>query len=248
MATFPYKWNVDQKRYEWVGGFKDGQTAGEAALLAVTLEYVNSQGVGLITIGERYMSGDISLIEFQAQAGAVLAGIHTGAALIGAGGPDGMNPADWRAVEKLVSEQLNQGMDPETGKRYGLLFLAGSMAIGEVSPAKLRQRLGMYARSGRITADAMQARKRRDAGQIYAVRHLGATDHHCAECVLYSKYPPQLIENIIFPTRRCRCGTNCKCNLEFMTEQEAKRRRRSKTNWVLPKAGTRLDGWLTPVA
>lgn len=183
----------------------------------------NAQRQGeLAALGDKLAAGDLSTRQFQAQANELLSLILTSNYLLGRGGKSQMNKRAKDDLTRLIQAQLFNGKG-EDGKSYGLRHLIDDFRRGRISEARFKSRLDMYGRSAwrAYWAGAKEAHRSGDVN--YGMRILDGSNH-CAECVLYSSYPPLPVSRLIMPTEKCSCRTNCRCRIVFMTLEEAVRR------------------------
>lgn len=207
-------------RFRFRSGAGKGQFAPRTAVLALTRANINARSAELIDLGDSLSNGDISLLDFQLSAAKLLKRIHVQSAILGANGVDQMTSQDWLRVARTLKTQFYDGKDPDTGKRFGLTWLANDIKQGTVTPAQLRYRLNLYAQSGNLSYWNQYRVSEKRAGKLYAIRNLGQAEH-CQACEAYAALPPQSIDIIILPTQKCQCRAACKCEIVTLTLQEA---------------------------
>lgn len=216
-----YTFNPKTGRFRVATGAGKGQFISREAVLNQNKKYLEVEREALVKLGDRLTSGELSLREFQKQAGESVRRIQVASAVLGRGGRDKMTQKDWATVQEQIKIQLYKGRDKKTGKRFGLKFLAQEIAEGKVSPAQLRYRLGLYAQSGSVVANAMDVRSLKESGMTHGVRVLAAGHVHCKECLEYAALPPQPIDKVVAIATRCSCRNQCKCSILGMTLEEA---------------------------
>jgi hypothetical protein len=113
-----------------------------------------------------------------------------------------------RLIESALAEQLYPH-----GEGFSLTERLQDGRNGTMPINQFTQSLSMYLRSSRSSAMAAWAN---DKGDVLAVRRLGATDHHCARCLLYAGLGAIKIQDAIIPGRACSCYSNCVCTLEIV--------------------------------
>lgn len=219
-ASDEYTFDPKTGRYRYTSGAAKGKFAPREAVLALTQKAIAANTAELQQLGDRLAAGTLKLRDFQEEAGAIVRRIHVQNAILGRGGIDKMKPADWLLVARTLKQQFYAGKDAETGRRFGLKHLAAEIKAGEVSAAQLRQRLALYAESGKVTYWEMAKRSAADGGQGYGLRRLGDAQH-CPSCVRYAAEPPRPIAELVTPGTRCECRSRCKCSIEFLTLEQA---------------------------
>lgn len=208
-------WDKATGRYRFRTGAAKGQFAPRTAVLALTRANIQARSQELIDLGDSLSNGDIDLLDFQLSAAKLLKRIHVQSSILGASGIDNMTDADWLRVGRTLKTQFRSGKDPTTGKRFGLKWLANDIKQGTVTPAQLRYRLGLYAKSGMLSYYQSQAAKQKSQGMTEVRRLLGVTDDHCPECVGYHQQGWVTIADLVLPGTQCSCKHNCLCSLEF---------------------------------
>ncbi len=192
-------------------------------LIRLVRELSDAGGQRLAQLALRFSDGEITPAEFLRLAAVEIRNLHMGAAIAALGSPDRLETDTMAAVAVILQNQFYAGKDPVSGRVFGLKHLMSGLMAGMITLPQFQARLGMYARSARYTADYVQIEqvKRTDSQKIYAVRNLGTNDNHCAECVEYSRRPPERLSTIVMPGTQCSCLTNCLCSLQFLTLEEA---------------------------
>lgn len=215
-----FRFDPKSDRYRVREGAGKGQYISREAFLNRTRSYVDEQKTKLVSLGDRLSSGEINLRQFQREASAALKEIHTGEAIIGRGGIEKMRSEDWLQVGRNLREQYYSGTDPDTGKRFGIKWLAQDIIDGKVTPGQLNARLGLYAESGNRSRLQMEQATQVEAGKVYGTRSLGIAEH-CPSCPNHEQKTPVPVSELVLPTTQCECRNRCKCKINYMTLSEA---------------------------
>lgn len=156
-------------------------------------------------MGDRLLNNKITLKTWQKQTAQLLKILHTQQYLLGVGGEAQIRQGDYEAI---ASELLAQ-------YQY-LQNFALNLTQGKVSPPQFKVRLGMYASATKVSFYRGEKEAARRSGLDGARRILGATDHHCAQCLEYAARGVVPIDELVFPTQECQCRTNCLCSLVYV--------------------------------
>lgn len=148
----------------------------------------------------------------QTKAAGLLRDIHIAQASLAAGGPQFLYANDYLIVGRALRSQY--GLSENAPTPYGLRFLFNEAATGNISEAQLAQRLAMYGESGKVSYYGVQVNKRMNQGFTHARRHLSPAEN-CRECIDYAGYGWVGIQDLIWPTQKCSCKSNCKCTVEY---------------------------------
>lgn len=216
-----FQWDTRVKRYRVTEGAGKGDFISREAILSLTREAIAANKIQLIALADELTDGKLTLKQFQLEAARQVRLIHTQQAAIAAGGFDRVTPEMWLSVARELQRQYRTGRDIETGKRYGLKWLCEDIKNGKVSLPQLRQRLALYANSGKASFWEIDTQVQFNKGLTHGIRKLGKAHKHCSPCILYSTYPPQPLQSIIRPTQQCDCGPNCVCTILAMSVEDA---------------------------
>lgn len=209
-AIADFRYEASSGRYRWTSGAGKGQFASKEAILNRTRQFVRAEQQSLQRVGRRLIAGDLNLVEFQREAAQHLKNIHIGQAVLGANGYENMRSEDWLRVGRRLKQQYYSGIDPDSGKRYGLKHLAAEIQQGKVSEAQLLNRLRLYGESGKAAYwDSWKAQRTDRSG----VRRLGVADRHCSFCLAQAEIGPRPISKIPAPGCCPQCLGNCKCSI-----------------------------------
>jgi hypothetical protein len=191
--------------------YPEGTFATDAAVKYQTNKFINSKKSELIGLAAQIRSNprDQAL---QSKAASLLRDIHIAQASLAAGGPQNMFANDYLIVARILRSQY--GMSDNVPSPYGLKYLFNDIASGKNSDAQLAQRLTMYGESGKVSYFAVELGKKTQQGYLFARRHLSPAEN-CKECIDYEGWGWVGINDLILPTQKCSCKSNCKCTVEY---------------------------------
>ena len=142
--------------------------------------------------------------------------IHLNQAAIARGGVDNLTEKDLGQVGATLKKQYYQGKDENTGKRYGLRHLVNDIKNLDLSVAKVAYRLGLYAKSGKISYYQTELNAKLDEGFTTKKRALTPGHVHCIDCIRYDSLGyVNISDSLPFPTQRCECRVNCECEMKY---------------------------------
>lgn len=222
-AIANFRYDPKTKRYRWREGAGKNQFASKEAVLEQTQRYIVRLSQEMVDLVEAVQIGELQGWQLERAAGEKLKQIAIAQTFLGTNGYENATDEDWLATGRFLKQQYYQGRDEQTGDRYGLKYLFQDYNSGKISEAKLKQRLGLYAQSGKTMFWDARSRFMERQGKPYAYRKLGQAEH-CADCVAYSRMAPQSVVDIVKPGERCDCHTNCKCSLVFVSLEDAVKR------------------------
>lgn len=211
-----FRYDPIARRYRWRS---TNRFAPKRAILNLTQRYITSQQAELRSLGERYTAGNLKLRDFQEQVAQRLKAIHISQAVLGKNGHEDLTSEDFLAIGRELKRQYNSGLDPLTGRRYGLKHLTEDLASGKATPAQFLARLDMFGRSGKSMYWQMQEKSAITKGATHAVRIRNARES-CPDCIGYALLGIQPLGVLPRPLERCRCGANCLCVLKMGTLEE----------------------------
>lgn len=154
-------------------------------------------------------TGNVTLQRHIAQ---TLKEIHIAGGALGAGGPDKLYANDYLAIARNLKNQY--GLTDNNPKEYGLKFLYRDIETGYTGEKRLTERLIMYSKSYKHSLYTIEREKKFQDGNIFARRVLGFGEN-CKDCINYSGFGWLGINDIILPTQKCTCYTNCNCTLQY---------------------------------
>ncbi|NEP10871.1 MAG: hypothetical protein F6K14_11785 [Symploca sp. SIO2C1] len=190
------------------------QFASMEAVRTQAERYLEKEKQALVKLGSDYSEGRIDLKELQQQAAKRIKHIHIAQMIQALDRQADLTPAKFLGVARSLKQQYHSGKDPLTGKRFGIKHLATDIADGKVSPAQLTNRLRMFGESGKVTYWETKSAIASDNGIKEARRILGDAEH-CRHCPKYAALGWVSLSELILPTQRCECRTNCKCTVEY---------------------------------
>lgn len=214
------EYDPKSKRYRIVSGSGGkGQFISKAAFLNQAKKRVVSESQALVDLAAKVADKSLSLRDFQLQAAKHLKSIHVTQAILGKNGVENIKAEDWLKVGRELKRQYYSGIDPITGKRFGLKHLVADIKAGKVSQAQLKARLKLYAQSGKTSY--WTAKVDHEGG--YGFRELGKRDrNNCPECVELASRGAMAASALVLPGQQCRCRSNCRCRLKlYATLEEA---------------------------
>ena len=181
--------------------------------------YANEEKQALVKLASSYSEGKIDLEQLQRQAAQTIKHIHLAEMIRGLDKQSDLTPDKFLLVARNLKLQYSSGKDPLTGERFGLSYLAADIAEGRVSSAQLTNRLRMFGESGKVTFWGTKAAIAKDKGLGEARRILGKAEH-CRHCPVYAAMGWVPLSELILPTQKCECRTNCQCTVEFRAPRE----------------------------
>jgi hypothetical protein len=204
-------WDVRVQRYR----YRDTKRfAPKEAVMDLQVQYVAEQSTLMRGVASRLYSGEISLRQAQLEAAGHLKAIHLSYGFLGQEGTENMSAEDFLRIGRTLKRQYNGGIDPATGKRFGLSELFKDIAAGRVSGKMAAHRLGLFAQGGKDTYWESADLRLRQKGAIQMRRFLHSQDE-CADCAAYAAQGRVGIGVLPLPTQRCECMNNCKCSVTY---------------------------------
>lgn len=193
-----YRWNLPAGRYYG----SDGRFVSFAAVRDALDAALDNHERILISLGEQLRDRSISITEWQLRMAQEIKIIHTYSAALAKGGWAQMTPADYGRVGYRLREQYAY-----------LANFAAQIENGLPLDGRFRERVKLYAQSGRLTYHMVLRAERRLRGDTEERNVLGIADH-CGECVSTTKRGWQPIGALpLIGTRQCR--SNCRCHIEY---------------------------------
>lgn len=215
LPNVDYEYDPKTNRFRYTSGSSKGQFLSRSASLSIVARGLDREKRSLTELADRLYDGKIGLDKFILESSDKLKQIHLFQGIIARNGLDKLTDNDKKIISGNLKNQLTSGKDPITNDKYGLKYLLKDIIKEKPSRDKLRQRLELYAESGKESFFAIQKEAKKDVGLTEARRLLGATDHHCPQCLEYFGRGWVSISDVILPTQRCDCKNRCKCSLEF---------------------------------
>ncbi len=157
---------------------------------------------------KRLVSREISLSQFQAIAIEEVKRSHIRMALLASGGKDGMSKAGYGATGNRLKEE------------YGFLRnFINAIALGELTEKRIIYRAGLYANSSTAAfykSEQISRIENKGSKILLAKRSLAGGVAHCVDCPALSTNGQWLpAEQVVVPTRRCVCRSECKCTISY---------------------------------
>lgn len=194
------------KRYK----YKSNNTfASRKDVISLQEKFLARKEKELVNMASRIKAGEIGVYQDLTK---TLKQIHISNAIIQKGGIDRLTESDLGTIGNILKKQYYAGKDEKTGKPYGLKYLLqDSVALSE---AQIRQRLNLYAESGKLSGSVLRRNEAKNIGLMYAQRFLSPVEN-CKDCVYYASLGRQLIDFLPLPKTQCVCRSNCRCKIEY---------------------------------
>lgn len=211
-----YVWDASVRRFRYA----DTQrfVARSTTLNISERSRANAQE-SLRQLGRQLAEGSVSAREFHQQASTLIRQIHVHSAALGAGGTDRVSPETWNRIGQNVRDQIGVTATRD-GNTYGLIKVLNDWEAGDMSAAQLQSRLGMYGDSGKVSYFLAEMERQITLAKTHGYRQLGQAEN-CPDCVDLASLPPMPLNDLTMPTQGCRCRTNCKCSIVYLTLAEA---------------------------
>lgn len=211
-----FEYDQKTKRFKYTQGVGKGQFASSEAVRSILQRNIDeSTSIMLDSCDRLFGRGSMDLDKFILEIADRLKNIHIWQAALGKQGrTDLLGTTDQKNLSKRLKEQFTSGRDHDSGKRFGLKYLLQDIIKGE-SLDSLKNRIRMYAESGKISFNESEREYKRQQGLTQARRVLGTGHEHCKPCVEYAARGWQPISRAIMPTQECDCRMNCKCQIIY---------------------------------
>lgn len=216
-ALADIRYDPKTKRYRVTAGVGKGKLISKKAFLFQTQKHIDTNKNKLLALGDALSDGKIDIQTFQRDMASILKELWISNAILGKDGFENVTSEDWLAIGSELKRQYNSGIDPVSGKRFGIKELTKQILSGEVSKSQLNRRLKLYAEASKQAYWKMQGSS---SEKIFARRFLGIAEH-CQDCLNYALMGVQLKSNLPIPGTNCRCLSQCKCSLKLYTLEEA---------------------------
>lgn len=155
------------------------------------------------------IGGKKHFLEWQVETLEQIKTLHIQNYILGRGGVDRVNSADWLTV----ANELRVNQMP----RFRAFM--GDLKLGKLSEKQAKARLRLYLRSAKLSyAEAFKESAVANGG-VYARRSLGVSEH-CPECLLYAAMGIKKIEKLPLPGHACTCNSSCNCSIQFFSSLE----------------------------
>jgi hypothetical protein len=194
-----YAWDRASARYR---NLQTGRYVSEASVRGLGERFaIEAVGSNIELLTDRFIDGKIDLETWQRGMAREIKDAHVVSAMLGRGGRDQMTQADWGRLGARLREQY----------RY-LNRFAREIANGQLSPAQIRARAAMYARSARTSYFDGLTSAKREAGFEEEQRVLGVAEH-CDDCPPLAGYWAPI--GSLPPIGESQCLTNCRCSKKY---------------------------------
>jgi hypothetical protein len=199
-----YSYDPNLRKYR---NIKTGRFLSQQQIKGLIARRIASANTELQMIGDRLLSGKISLQDWQLQTAGILKIIHSQTFLLGVGGQKNIAFDDYLILARKLKEQY---------KYFRNFAIACKQGI---SPLQFRNRLGQYLKATKGTYYLGFREAARRSGATHGYRILGDTEH-CKECLQYASLGNTPIDEIVLPTEKCSCMIECQCNVVFGSESQ----------------------------
>lgn len=206
-----FYYDENSKRYR----YRDSQQfAPKRAVDNLTRDFITETFSDLSTLGDELYSLRITLSEYQRRFAEKVKDLHIAQAALGKGGYHLLTSSDYLDIGRRLKNQYYAGIDPLTGRRYGIRHFVNEILAGTVSKRMLLHRMKRFGLSSKASFWSMARNRAIQNGRTKARRKRNAQES-CPECISYEALGVVNIEDAILPTEFCSCGPNCRCTLTF---------------------------------
>lgn len=201
------------KRYRYSDS---SRFASRDAVINLQKKYLEKSKTEFAQLASKISSGEIYIYKPLTEK---LKDIYISQLIIAKGGVDKITQSDLGTIGQMLKTQFYQGVDAQTGKKFGLKHLLAESA--GLSEARIKQRLNLYAESSEIVGSIYKHREKELKGATEYRRILGAAEH-CPSCLYYASLGWQSIASGILPMpkTKCQCLSNCVCTLSYRRGEE----------------------------
>ncbi len=199
-------WNYDPISGRYRGA--SGRFLSQSAVEALVDGRINKLGALLRRLTNMLSSGDITLDQWQQSVREALKLAHVQAAIIGNGGKDNMQSADWGRIGQRLRAEY----------RY-LEGFARDLLAGSISAPMALARIGMYSQAVRGSYWEGSAIRQERQGYSLMRRILDPQAKHCDDCLRFAGRGVVPIGSLPMPGQRCACMSNCKCRVQYLRQQ-----------------------------
>jgi hypothetical protein len=212
-----FRWDNKINRYRYND---TGRLLSPVAANAITQRRTDAATAEIRGLGESLIGGKISLEDWQRQTAVALKSLSIGQLELSRGGKRYTYGNDYLAVGRALKDQYRYLRQFAIDLNRGYSVRKDGTQQ-EMTEARFKARLDMYAeKAAKLSTEiGKQANAFKDS-KAYMQRHLGATDRHCAECLLYASQGIRPIGTLPLPTEACTCRSRCKCYVEYFDSSE----------------------------
>lgn len=204
------RFDPQTKRFRYI---KSGRFASRSDTLELQRTFITQLEEDLVNLALDLKQGKIGAYRDAAN---VLKRIHLNHAAIAKNGVDKLSQRDLGLIGSILKQQYYQGKDNVTDKKFGLKHLINDIQEQDLSEARIRQRLRLFAQSGEISFYRIQLDRRTEEGYTEKKRSLTPGHEHCPSCIAYDArgFVP-ISDSLPLPKQDCQCHTNCKCVMVY---------------------------------
>jgi hypothetical protein len=196
------EWSYDPRTGRYRG--RNGRFLSRASVLRIIDTRIASLEADVMNLGNQLIDGAIDLPTWQRRFAELIKLLNIQAFVLGAGGIDRLNNADYLKVARLLKSEY----------KY-LAQFAKDIAAGQVTQGQLLARMQLYVRKTRGAYWAGMNEAMRKQGYRFMQRFLAPDAEHCPECPTYAAKGKVRIGELPLPTEKCTCKANCRCSVEF---------------------------------
>ena len=205
-ARFDAQWSYDQSS----GRYRDerGRFLSEKSVQALVDGRIDKLDAQLRRFTRMLADGSITLDQWQGSVREAIKAAHLQAAIIGHGGRDGMDSAEYgRIGQRLRSE-------------YAFLQgFARDLLDQRISTPLSLARIGLYAQSVRGSFWEGASIRKEQQGFSLMRRILDPMAQHCSDCVGFAARGIVPIGSVPLPGQRCACRARCRCSVRYFRQQ-----------------------------
>jgi hypothetical protein len=187
------------QRFRYTSGSRNGEYVSQAKIKdIVDREYIRSQKTALGAIGDRLISGELELADWETEVAQALKTLHINSYTLGNGGIERLTPRDYGTVGAKIKREYAY-----------LRNFTNDIATGEMSIAQFQNRLRMYVDSAFSTyQQARVISHRADGFEWY--QNIRNASESCNECIGVSAQGMQKIGTLpAIGARECKSGDRC---------------------------------------
>jgi hypothetical protein len=163
------------QRFRYTSGDRSGQFVSQAKIKdIVDREYIRSQKTVLGTIGDRLISGELELADWETEVAQALKTLHINSYTLGKGGIERLTQRDYGTIGAKIKREYAY-----------LRNFTNDVAKGEMSIAQFQNRLRMYADSAFATYQQARVISHRSDGFEW-YRNIRNASESCNECISIS--------------------------------------------------------------
>jgi hypothetical protein len=207
------------QRFRYTSGDRSGQFVSQAKIKGIVdREYIRSRKAILGAIGDRLISGDLELADWEAEVAQVLKALHINSYTLGKGGIQRLTPRDYGTIGAKIKREYAY-----------LRNFTNAAATGEMSIAQFQNRLRMYADSAFATYQQARVISHRSDGFEW-YRNIRNASESCNECISISAQEwGETGTYAAIGARQCKSGD--RCHWEFAKGDKPEEANRFMTNF-----------------